>query len=222
MIYGSVARGDSVASSDLDVLLVGDGAPNADVEKTLGDSPLALADHAFISRTQYSWEQMETMATYGSLFLRHLRDEGVIVGETAANERLRFLLDGIPEYQRARNDLTGFRCAIQDVLESLVDTRSLEFEASAVATTTRHASILGSYLFGQVHYSVKRSIQETTGHVGMTDFAPLALELYAWRVAHVRQKVGLPAAWTRTRIHDFATKSLTMIGHLECVEGGTQ
>ncbi len=66
-LYGSYARGDCDALSDLDVFVAGSAPPET------FDALVPTAPTPSVS--QYSWEEVEAMAGYGSLFLHHLDEE---------------------------------------------------------------------------------------------------------------------------------------------------
>lgn len=142
-LYGSHSRGNNDAVSDVDILLISDDEND--------DSPLRelpqFPQEPTISR--YKWSEIEQMAEYGSLFLRHLSLEGRAIAESPrAVGRLSALLSSLGPYQRASRDLEGFWIVHADVRESLINGgASTAFEAATLATVFRHASILGCNLF---------------------------------------------------------------------------
>lgn len=148
-LYGSHARGNSDKFSDLDVLFVSSGEGNHCPMQDLSD----FAASPSISR--YSWREVERMAQYGSLFLRHVQLEGRRVRETgSAKGRLSTILSTLGPYQLATRDLVGFRTVLSDASESLRSgAASLFFEVSTIATVFRHASILGCSLSGTPCFS---------------------------------------------------------------------
>ena len=96
-VYGSMARGDSDDLSDVDVLVVGpDGEEAGDLLKTVGLS------EPKVSISQYSWNEIQGMAAYGSLFLHHIRLEGrpLYEGESC-NGRLSAIVSQLGEYALA-------------------------------------------------------------------------------------------------------------------------
>ena len=76
-LYGSHSRGVVDEFSDIDVLFVSESELDDKVVYDVFESPTG------ISISRYSWEEMERMAEYGSLFLRHVALEGRVVFETA-------------------------------------------------------------------------------------------------------------------------------------------
>ena len=148
-LYGSHSRGDCDELSDLDVLHVSDYVlPQNGYRQRTGTGRKATV-------SWYAWTEMERMASYGSLFLHHLRLEGTIVAESAScRGRLTKVLETMGPYQLAPRDLIGFRRVLDDVIESLDDGQaSLFYELSTLGTVFRHASILACALEGSYCFS---------------------------------------------------------------------
>lgn len=154
-LYGSHSRGDSDELSDLDVLHVSDGPGTQDGNS---NTPTAAGT---ASVSEYSWAEVEGMASYGSLFLHHLRLEGTIVAEsTSCRGRLTRVLETMGAYQLAPRDLVGFRRVLGDVIESLDEGQaSLFYELSTLGTVFRHASILACALEGSYCFSRRGPVE---------------------------------------------------------------
>jgi hypothetical protein len=181
-LYGSTARGTNDERSDLDLLVASadDGPTPPEITRAL--SSLEGRRDAAIKR--YSWRELEAMAQYGSLFLLHLHLEArPVIGD---GRRLKQLLSDLPMYSRSREDLAGFRLALDDAGESLADGGDPTFEAIVIATTLRHASILCSYLAGQPTFGRDSAIRVAFGVVGMQQLAEPACALYDVRLTHAR------------------------------------
>jgi predicted nucleotidyltransferase len=147
-MYGSRARGDWDSKSDFDLFIAIDSLERVkDVCFRNG-----IAENR-CSISAYSWDEIEKMSSYGSLFLHHLKLEGKrIVDSPAGRLRLEALLSNLCPYQNAARDVVGFKTAIADVRQSINTGWLLNYELSVVATILRHASILGCYIAGQPQF----------------------------------------------------------------------
>lgn len=144
-LYGSEARGDALPSSDVDVLLIGEGMVPHEVSGGYHGRQISVS--------RYGWEEMKGMAGYGSLFLYHLRTEAKVLYESPdAAGRLRAILNGLPPYQRAQRDVRAFRQSLLDISAELPDPPDLEFELATLAALIRRIGILGSYLLGRPRF----------------------------------------------------------------------
>lgn len=148
-LYGSAARGDADYRSDVDVLVVGDGQ----------FSPATVGLDLTVTPSHYSWPEIENMARYGSLFLHHIRLEGQPLVETSSR-RLRNLLDALPPYARADQELDSFEQVVTDVATSVKRDHSPAFELAVLGTAARHAAILGCYLIGDPEFGRHRAFEK--------------------------------------------------------------
>jgi hypothetical protein len=176
-LYGSRARGDSQVDSDFDVIVVGS---ISDYEV----SHILRIESGQLSISRYSWEEIEGMASYGSLFLHHLHYEGrpIFEAETATG-KLAGLLSHLPPYSRARKDLCSFRQTVDDVRYSIKNGGSTKYELSVLGTVLRHSAILACYLLGKPsfgrHEPVLTAIEEfRLGH----DVYEWFVQLYKFRL----------------------------------------
>jgi predicted nucleotidyltransferase len=144
-LYGSQARGDSSASSDVDLLVIGEGVlPRTVAARYLGRR---------LSISRYGWEELKGMASYGSLFLHHLKAEARPLCEAPrAAGQLRRLLSDLPRYRRVRRDLNAFAQSLLDISAELPDPPDLRFELATLAALTRRIGILGCYLLGEPRF----------------------------------------------------------------------
>ena len=154
-LYGSNARGDADSQSDFDMLAITDSTiTNEEVASITGSNWPRLR----VSR--YGWSEIEGMASYGSLFLHHIRLEGKRLFEgRAAAGRLKALLDALGPYRRAHLDVAAFRISVDDARASLGRGGSIPFELSVLSTVLRHSAILGCYVSGIPTFGRFRPVQ---------------------------------------------------------------
>ncbi len=145
ILYGSRARGDADRFSDIDVLTVAHDMPNVDeIAALVPELPKDL-----LQISHYTWEEIESMSRYGSLFLHHIANEAsTLLYEGDAHARMSKLLGSLPPYQLAGRDLKGFRSIINDVQSGLAAGLPPCFELAVLGGVARHASVLACYLVG--------------------------------------------------------------------------
>lgn len=177
-LYGSHARGDADHLSDVDLLVVSDLPIDQWHIASIVDSP------SRISISWYTWREIEGMAEYGSLFLRHVQLEGRALYEaTAVRGRLRAILSTLPEYSLALRDLEGFKAVLADVNSSLGSNVHLTFELATVATLFRHACILGCAVSGSPCFSRFDPVMRVVRHWALlSNWFEEFPALYAYRM----------------------------------------
>jgi hypothetical protein len=145
LLYGSHARGDADPISDIDVLCVGQKPPClGEVERRLPESCEGI-----LHTSHYTWEELEAMGRYGSLFLQHISTEAkALLYEGNAQRRLSALLSDLRPYQLAARDLLGFRVTVSDVRAGLAAGLSPSYELAVLGGVARHASVLTCYVAG--------------------------------------------------------------------------
>lgn len=131
-IFGSIARGDSDSASDADVLIVGERA--ADCKQTA-----QLCQKFGWSCTVYSWRRLAAMASAGSLFVQHLKQDGRVIFDPS--ERLR---DTLASFRPRADYQVEYRSAIE-VLAAIeripASPESLCWAADVLAVVARSAAI---------------------------------------------------------------------------------
>ena len=147
-LYGSHARGNWDRQSDVDVLVV--GSPGTNVGEVQSLIPTSLRPASF---SQYSWEEISGMASYGSLFLQHLRLEAYPLFESPSCQgTLASILLDLGRYEYVDRDIAAFRVVIEDVSYALREKETEIYELSTLATVMRHCSILGCWLQETPHF----------------------------------------------------------------------
>ena len=176
-LYGSHARGNAKPDSDLDVLVIGDGDPHRPGVPDVGERSKNLS----ISR--YSWSEIRGMASYGSLFLHHLRLEGrPIFDDQDCRGRLRQLLDELPEYTRGSRDVKGFGSVLRDVGAELTRRCDDPYELSVLGTIIRHSAILGCWLLGTPQFGRAKPVHVIAEAIGSEADWGGFRELYQYRL----------------------------------------
>jgi predicted nucleotidyltransferase len=174
-LYGSTARGDRDGTSDVDILVAGNEVPDL--------SAIAASMPGHLSVSRYSWEELDQMAGYGSLFLHHLRLEGQPIVETG-EKRLKRLLRRLGPYARAGRELSCFSRVVDDVEHTLEADHSVPFELSVLATAARHAAILGCYALGEPDFGRTSPFRRLLPRLGYPEAAiQQFVDLYTFRRA---------------------------------------
>lgn len=144
-LYGSHARGIADEQSDTDVLVVTDDATAAPPQDL-------LAPFRRVTVSRYLWQEVFTMHSYGSLFLDHIRREGVRLDGSRNDSQLQGILNTLPKFTRATHDLKAFKSAAGEARLSLANNGWPDLELKVMAAVARHAAILGCYCSGQADY----------------------------------------------------------------------
>jgi hypothetical protein len=125
------------------------------------------------------------MASYGSLFLHHIKTEASVLYEApTVTGRLRGILSDLPPYQRVQRDVRAFRQSLSDISGELPEPPNLEFELATVAALIRRVGILGSYLLGRPRFDRIGPVTEIVNAWNLpTTMGSEFTELYQHRIA---------------------------------------
>ncbi|MDG4835317.1 hypothetical protein O7631_02160 [Micromonospora sp. WMMD967] len=153
--------------------------------------------------SQYKWEEFRAMHANGSPFIAHLNLEGKVIGGNGTGiDRYQQLLRRIPPYRRGREDVQSFELSLTDVRSAIrLQDSTPEFELAAIATTIRHAAILGCYLLGDPRFGRHTAVQHFCHRMQLPpEISEEFPELYTYRMSLARLRpwpVGASFAMSR-------------------------
>jgi hypothetical protein len=204
-LYGSTARGDGDERSDVDVLVAGAASP-----EMLAKVPYPREALSVVS---YDWDELRSMADYGSLFLHHVAREGrpIVPG---ANPRLRSMLDALGPYARADRELACFAAVLDDVEDALALDHVPGFELSVVATSLRHACILGCYGIGRPTFGRRSAFEVFLTATGKLHLVDEAARLYEFRL-HEDGRGPVPYEPTTRSVEHWVSQTRDVIGDVK-------
>ena len=178
-LYGSHARGVADSHSDLDIFVAKDDFTSID-DIEAGD----LFERRGATLSVYTWDEIMRMAEYGSLFLQHLKLEGIPIYETPSyHGYLRKILNQLTDYKLAARDLRGFNVVLNDVEESLDNDGEEIYELSVLGTVIRHSTILGCWLLNRPSFGRLEPVSRFVQLRGIDYAVELEFsELYSFRL----------------------------------------
>ncbi len=188
-LYGSYARGCQDQYSDLDILIVSDHSILLEAD----DLPFTVASEK-LSSSAYNWTEFKRMASYGSLFLHHLRREGKPIFESSElNGKLSGILNKLCAYRRVMKDIEAFFQVIDDVEESIKYSFSYAYELSVLGTVLRHSCILGCYIDGFQAFGRSEPVDAVVKKWGLDQAISTEFnELYRFRLSSHRGNCDPP------------------------------
>lgn len=186
-LYGSRARGNSDQRSDTDVLVVSDHLLPS-IER-LRDCGVREPDSA----SYYTWNELSSMAAYGSLFLQHLRLEGCPLHEDpTCSARMASILSHMPQYKLAARDIRGFRAVLGDVVEASQCKNTIVYELSVLGTVIRHCAILGCWFLNTPTFGRIEPVASLVGACELPSVISAEFpDLYDYRL-YVDGRITLP------------------------------
>jgi len=165
-LFGSRARGDSDSSSDTDVVVFADVENVAQLRNVKED----LSSHSLGLRqtlSLYSGDTAEYMAQEGSLFLWHLRLEGVVLIDNQA--WLSNLLKNLSPYDNARalRDLDTFEQVLFDCEYSAsMQSDTIAFEMATTSAVLRNLGIIHCFTRGIPCFGRTAPIMRLANYMG--------------------------------------------------------
>ena len=210
-LYGSHARGDGDVFSDVDLFVA--GVPGTTTEEIQAKVPIPMST---ASLSRYSWDEIREMATYGSLFLHHLRLEGYPLYETSSCKgALGLILASLGDYRHVERDLKGFRTVLDDVREALTEDGVEVFELSVIGAVLRHCSILGCWLLGEPSFGRIRPVIRIVRALGLPeDFAKEFPDLYQFRL-YLEERIASPGLSSNFRPFRWLERAEALVAKVE-------
>jgi hypothetical protein len=181
VLYGSRAREDDDAYSDVDILCATESSEPIDASACA-----ASAGFAGVEPSVYTWDELDSLHSDGSLFLVHLaRDGRLITTQGNGHQRYAAAVTDLPPYVHIGRDLAGFATALDDARQELASGDGCtEFELSVVASVVRHASILGCFLLDEVDFGRYSAVSRFCSEAGLPEAVASSFpSLYAFRLA---------------------------------------
>lgn len=148
-LFGSFARKNTVDESDLDVLVVGEEECVEQIEPWVRER---VSFDGLIDIAHYTKKRIISLAGQGSLFIWHLKDEGIPLYEDSA--WLKEVFSRMPGYGNHQDDLAVLGQLVEDVAWSVVESsNSLVFDAGVLSTAIRNTAIILTNYIGRTDYS---------------------------------------------------------------------
>lgn len=148
-LFGSYARGDVHTTSDVDVLVISEIAPD---ESFLAEILRDKNIEGELSFSHYSRSGISDLISNGALFAWHIRLEGVAL--TSKSGWLADKLKQISPYQTYIEDMKLLQVMVDETRQSLqCDNHTLNMEASVLSVALRNAAMMTAYISGQPDFS---------------------------------------------------------------------
>lgn len=209
ILYGSYARCENDRFSDMDILIV----IEKDNEKSyiIKDSQGTTLPDKWI--TVYSKATMETMKTFTSLFLWHIKLESKIIYKK--DSYIETLLDNLPEYVNTNDDIQQYKTILNDIKEIIKNSKcTIFYEISLLASLVRNISIAYCYLNGKLCFG-----RATPVELLLNDYPLFSIEdyekLYVFRSSYNNDTVRQINSMTDDYIQCWISKTEHLINIVE-------
>jgi predicted nucleotidyltransferase len=157
VLFGSHARGDADEGSDIDICLFTKSLPLDALILVKEQANEFYADPR-VAISAYTEPTAESMAREGSLFLWHLRLEGVVLVDKEGF--LKRLLASLATYRGYRSELQLYRELLVGVQASFEDRKVLEaVDLHILQMIVRNVSVLFTYAAGQPAFGRKSAFR---------------------------------------------------------------
>lgn len=155
-LFGSYARGEADAYSDIDILIVINDC-NEDEYIRCKDKYANILKIPVEWISLYRYFKIKQMHISGSYFLWHIKNEGHKL--YSKNNQLENILYTLPKYKNVKNDLNEYLLIISDIEKELDrDNIIINYELSVMASLVRNTCIALSYINGIFDFGRKSVI----------------------------------------------------------------
>ncbi len=153
MLFGSWARGENDGYSDMDILIV--------TEKVVQNKYKLYKDNCILNEkwlSVYTKGSLLRLKRYSSLFLWHLKMEGIILYQK--DGFLGKLLEQLPVYTKTPDDLEQYQCICNDIEDIITkENCTYEYELALLAAIIRNTCIAYCYGHGKMIFGRNSPIE---------------------------------------------------------------
>ena len=146
-IYGSFARGDNDENSDMDILVIAE-SDNNKIENIIRDIITRFLDKANLDISVYSGNRFETLLEYGSLFLHHIRQEGILVYGKGKYSNKEYLFGKLTSFKGISEDLLLYSRMHEKIEKSISENGINYYDLNILCILARNTMIVTCYHLG--------------------------------------------------------------------------
>jgi len=173
ILFGSAARNDADKSSDIDLCVISNEVISTEESLRIIEQYDYKLNPDRIELVRYSEDQFNQMISKGSLFIHHLKNEGIIIYGTAyLNKRY----EKLKNFNSHSAELAYYKEIFDDLYYSRTNGQSLlTFDGSLLFTIARNTCILLANFYSQHKYGRRNAFEYCSNHLNKF---PLSRETY--------------------------------------------
>lgn len=156
-LFGSFARQEQDAYSDIDILIIIDNC--SEMEYAIINNKIAKELQLPLDWISiYQMQKIQEMRDKGSYFLWHIKLEGKRL--YTKKDFLSEVLMCLPEYQGVEDDLEDYAIICNDIKENMSDEYlDVQYELSILASVIRNTAICIDFMFGEKVFGRVSSVE---------------------------------------------------------------